>query len=561
MAGFGRSNSLSINTGNNPFGASSNTSQPAQGSNLFGAAAAPTSNLFGASTNTNQPQQSSNLFGGSTQTNTQGGGLFGNKPATGGNMFGATTTSQPQQTGGLFGATSTTSTGQTGGLFGAAQSQPQQQQTGGLFGSTQPSGGLFGNTQQPQQQQTGGLFGGAAQPQPQQQQTGGLFGASQAQPQQQSGGLFGASQQQPQQQSGGMFGASQAQPQQQSGGMFGTSQQQPQQQSGGMFGTSQQQPQQSGGMGTSLFGASAAQPQQIGGFMGGLTMGQGAAPTQQTVPGVKIDISNIRGNTRFSDLHEDLQKEIMAIDEFIQAQIRLKEQIDSFIPKTDENIRTLAPDVEYLSGKAETVELALENDAHAIKGVKDLVEEDANDAKLAFRAIENLKLPPQFHYNNGWHHSAGATIAEDDPAAPPDLIAYFSNRTDALDAQLQRYVEHVTEIEAHLRTMEETAKAETHALVMRNGGGMPAFDGSLQGRIRELARTMKIFEDAIVNIATRVGAAREEVVELSMGKYLGGSGGGGANGGGGGNGSFGGSFASGSMNPPPVPRDRRIGWS
>ena len=123
-------------------------------------------------------------------------------------------------------------------------------------------------------------------------------------------------------------------------------------------------------------------------------MGQGTGQPQQTVPGVKMDLSNIRGNTRFSDLHEDLQKEIQAIDDFIQKQISFKESIDQALPRAEESIKTIPTDVTFLTGRADTVELALDNDAQAIKGLKELVHEDAEDAKLSFRAIENLKLPP-----------------------------------------------------------------------------------------------------------------------------------------------------------------------
>lgn len=288
-------------------------------------------------------------------------------------------------------------------------------------------------------------------------------------------------------------------------------------------------------------------------------MGQNNQQQQQTVPGVRIDLSNVRGNTRFSDLHEDLQKEIQAIDDFIQKQISFKETIDESMFKNDENIRTLAPDVNLLAGKADTVELALDNDAQAIKGVRELVQQDAEDAKLSFRAIENLKLPPQFHYQNGWRQSMSAAHAADDDApTPPDLVGYFSNRSDALDAQLRRCTEQVAEIEAHLQTIEASTMAETEALMMRRGGAGQSGDSGVQGKVRELARTMKLFEEAIMKVATRVGGTREEVVELVVGNGLGGANGGNGNGSGGG---FGSPWASRSQIGTPVSRDRRAGWS
>ena len=43
---------------------------------------------------------------------------------------------------------------------------------------------------------------------------------------------------------------------------------------------------------------------------GSLTMGQGNNAQTGTVPGTKIDLSNLRPTTRFSDLHDDLKKQI-----------------------------------------------------------------------------------------------------------------------------------------------------------------------------------------------------------------------------------------------------------
>ena len=59
-------------------------------------------------------------------------------------------------------------------------------------------------------------------------------------------------------------------------------------------------------------GASTAKP-----LAGSLTLGQGSASQNNTQPGVKIDLSNLRPTTRFSDLHDDLKKQIETIDSFI----------------------------------------------------------------------------------------------------------------------------------------------------------------------------------------------------------------------------------------------------
>ncbi|CRK32109.1 hypothetical protein BN1723_003797 [Verticillium longisporum] len=237
-----------------------------------------------------------------------------NKPA-------GLTLNTPSSGGGLFGNTQSSTTAQqpaSGGLFGGGANTQTQQQPA--------SGGLFGNTasnQQTQQQGStggGGLFGGSTFGQPQQQQQstgGGLFGASTTQNNQQQGG-------------GGLFGASTAlntQQQQQ--------QQQPQQQSGGLFGsTTQQKP-------AGLFGASTAAPaQQSTGA--GLTMGQ--STNQGAIPGVRIDLANVKGTTKFNDLTPQLQREIETCDNIIQQYMSQAGQIKSFMTAHEGDLARLTHD-------------------------------------------------------------------------------------------------------------------------------------------------------------------------------------------------------------------------
>ncbi|KAL9062206.1 MAG: hypothetical protein Q9157_009127, partial [Trypethelium eluteriae] len=436
MSFFGKNpNGLSINTG--------------------GGAAAGGSSLFGGTSSSQPQQQGSGLFGSSTTTS---------QPAQAGSLFGSTTnTSQPQQGAGLFGPSTAGSQPQPGGLFGSATPQPQQ--SGGLFGSnaaSQPKqgGGLFGSstTSQPQQSNapSGSALFGASSTQP--QAGGGLFGSQPNQNQSQGGGLFSSlgqkanqvygqqQQSQPQQPSTGLFGSlgqsQQSQPQQNTslfgGSTFGQPQSQPQQ-STSLFGNSfvgQSQPQQqqppqpqSSAFGTlgaqgraataSLFGSSTAQRPSQSLFPGPLTMGQStntAQPTSTqpgpsaptTVPGVTIDLTQIRGTTRFNDLHTDVQSTIEKIDTFIAQQISHAEQCAQLLPSHADSLSYIAPDVGFVAARLETAEAGIDNDTRAIRDLREVVERDGEDAKRAFRALENLKLPERFHYPGMWasaqHH-------------------------------------------------------------------------------------------------------------------------------------------------------------
>jgi len=257
----------------------------------------------------------------------------------------------------------------------------------------------------------------------------------------------------------------------------------------------------------STFGASNMMP------WGGLTMGQGNQQ-QQTTPGVKIDVSNIRGTTRFNDLHEELQKQIEQIDAFIQQQINFKEQCDALMPAHDQNIKSIPNDVEFVTGKADTVELALDNDGQAINSMKGIVQKDADNARLSFRAIENLKLPQQFHYSGMWHGSNGAVSSQDSSGESMDLVSYFSNCAAEMTKTLDTYQGQIGEIEAHLRTVEANTISQSQQLMFRRGGDGGA--RSAEDQIRELAAVLREFEGGIINIAVKVGSVREDVQEILL---------------------------------------------
>ncbi|KAL1597751.1 Nucleoporin nup49/NSP49 (Nuclear pore protein nup49/NSP49) [Paraconiothyrium brasiliense] len=451
MAGFGRSNSLSINTGSSLFGNATGQGQQSAG-------------LFGSSTAASQPQQTGGIFG-STSQQPQTSGLFGGASQAQG--------SQPPQSAGLFGSLNKPqqTTGTTGGLFGASTQQSQPQQGSGLFG-----GALGGNTNtQTQTSQSGGLFGGLGQNQNQAKPS--LFGASTAQ-QNTGSSLFGNAQQQNQTSTPSLFG--------------NTQQNQPQtQQAGGMF----------GGM--------ASQSNPLGGLGQSSTLG-GSQVIQMN------DLSQIKGTTRLNDLHPDIQKQVFGLDDAIQAKIDTINQMREAYPGHIQNLETVAPDVEYVEKKLAIVALGLENDAANISHLKTIVDADANDAELSFRAIVNQALPAQFRYGNPSNLSASTTkptttssLESDDTTKPVDLIGYFNRRTDDLGKTLETYQSQIREIEMHLRTMEAGAYEKQQQL-------MGARNKSLDDR-QQLVEALRAIESAIVDSAKKVGKVRDEVTKHTLG--------------------------------------------
>jgi hypothetical protein len=261
--------------------------------------------------------------------------------------------------------------------------------------------------------------------------------------------------------------------------------------------TQQAQPQQS----TSLFGGTMNPPQRTG-TLGGSTLGGGQMG--QSTQAVNIGLDSIRGTTRFNDLSQELQQQIQAFDEGIQRKIGYCNQIRETLPNSEKEIATIA------------VEMGLDNDSANIAYLRDLVKKDAADATLSFRAIENQRLPAQFHYRNGTNltasntkPSATAALEEDDTSKPVDLMGYFNRRTGELGRTLDVYQRQIREIEGHLRTME--------AGTLEKAQQLTGSRSAPRDQRRELVEALKAIEGAILDSAKKVGQVRDEVTKQTLG--------------------------------------------
>ncbi|KAI1332419.1 hypothetical protein F5Y16DRAFT_177616 [Xylariaceae sp. FL0255] len=484
---------------------------------LFRASGAP----GGLSINTS----SANMFGSSTSQPPAAGGLFGGSTTT-------TATTQPAAaSGGLFGTAAATTTPKPGGLFGTATSTTTPaaaptQQTPSLFGSTAPA-----NTSQPQQ--TSSLFGNALNTQQQQQQptqTGGLFGAAQTQTQTPGtgGGLFGntaQNQTQAQGTGGGLFGAANttAQPATATPSPFGASLAQPA--TNGLGGSLLGQAAQPR---TSVFGGlgQQSQPQTnnafgqkpavgLGGSLGfGLTMGQSNA--QQTVPGVRIDASNIKGTTRFNDLQEDLQKQIEQMDAFIVAQMQKKKEVDGFMSGYQDMLESIPNDVQFVARKYDGARNALETAAQSIEAARLLVNQDADHARLSFRAVDNLKFPQQFHTTGFWSPRQGASGNANAESDGQDLVGFFSQTADEMAEQMNKYEKNLTEIENHMHGVSDSLVEQLTRMMATKNGSVSGPDEKIQ----ELVAVLRDFEQGILRVAGDIGSVKEGLTQLQLGDFI-----------------------------------------
>jgi nucleoporin p58/p45 len=264
-----------------------------------------------------------------------------------------------------------------------------------------------------------------------------------------------------------------------------------------------------------MFSSTQNQPQQP---FGGSFMSNNQQ--QPTVPGVRIDMTNIKSSTRFNELHDDLQKELDSIDKIISLQIKHKNDCEAMMPRHEEQLSNVPSDVEYCSRKLKGMQDLMEGDAEAVDVLRELIQKDAEHAKLSFRAIDNLKLPPQYHNSGHWptKGSGGDSRSQGTGTRDTqDIVGYFSETSDELTGKLAKYQKNITEIELHLRGVEASTAQQIHTYISRRNGGAAAQSDEIQ----ELAESLQDFERGILNVAGKIGSTREGVQSLQLGAFMG----------------------------------------
>jgi nucleoporin p58/p45 len=246
---------------------------------------------------------------------------------------------------------------------------------------------------------------------------------------------------------------------------------------------------------------------------------------------VRIDLSNIKSTTRFNDLQESLQKEIAMIDEAIQKCIKDKDAVDAFLPSHGEQLAAIPTDVSFVSRKSEGAHSALSSDILAIDQLRELVKQDADHARLSFKAIDNLKLPTQYHQAGLWSSrgvqqvggaggaggvSGGAAAA--DAQSNTDLISFFSRTADEMDEMMKKFERNLGEIEVHLHGVQGNMLEQMQRVAAQSKS---AAQGGVDERVIELAAVLRDFEESILKVAGVVGGVKEGVTELQLKDFMG----------------------------------------
>ncbi|KAL9625163.1 MAG: hypothetical protein Q9160_000564 [Pyrenula sp. 1 TL-2023] len=268
-----------------------------------------------------------------------------------------------------------------------------------------------------------------------------------------------------------------------------------------------------------------------------------------TSTGAKIDIDHLRPTTKYDQLTDQLQNAISEIDTFIVQQIKMSNEVADLLPAITQSGGTINNDVKFVEQKMEELEVGLENDAEDIERVrKGTVEKDAVEAKLAFRQVDRLKMPSQYHtLQNGSFGSPGTTglngwwnnpqslhrslrgksglvgsrgiqlPGDDDPDVgngPANLVEFFNHRADEMDTALGGYRDVFKEVEEHLASVEITL--DTKMRDLEYGRGEAGVGNTKEEKVRNLTFALSVFEKSIYDVAIKVGEVRNDMQDLVL---------------------------------------------
>ena len=237
-------------------------------------------------------------------------------------------------------------------------------------------------------------------------------------------------------------------------------------------------------------------------------MGQQQTQNQTTVPAVRVDPSSIRITTRYNDIHESIQKEIEQQDEMILAVIKQANECAAILPAHGDQLELIPDNVEFLQRKILGVNANNDGDVQMVERIRGEVEIDRQNAKLCFDAIDQLRLPQQYHQGmwNATKQTSPATSKPGEPAG--DIVNLFNQTAAEMSETYRNNMERLSEIEQFLRNLEIS--------MMRAGEAA----GRNEDNVQLVGEALKDFGSGLVQVASQVGGARENVQKLQRGPFI-----------------------------------------
>lgn len=231
--------------------------------------------------------------------------------------------------------------------------------------------------------------------------------------------------------------------------------------------------------------------------------------TQQAAPGVRVDLTQVKGSTKFDDLTKEGQDLISGIEATIDKVGKWKDEIAGYTPVHEQDIRQLAVDVAYLQNKYELVRRAvLEGDVASVQELRTLSNKNIDDAQTVGRAVENLKLPAHYHLPGLFTSTGAGTSFGADPGET-DLIGFFNRQCAQLQERDARLRSHLAEIQQHMPNVEGGLYQKLTALQGQMGGSSGA-------AFEEMRATLVDMRNAILGQAVEVGKTREALTKLQV---------------------------------------------
>ena len=111
------------------------------------------------------------------------------------------------------------------------------------------------------------------------------------------------------------------------------------------------------------------------------------------------------------------------------------------------------------------------------------------------------------------------TAQSGDETYDTDLINnYFLPMAAELQKNMDAYASNLGEIEQHMRVIEGSTVQRAQELAQRRSGMGGSQRATSEDTVRELASTLRGFEESILGVAGIVGECREGVTQLALGR-------------------------------------------